>query len=239
MRVKSLKIVKIESIWQLLSLQDARECLTRMVLALDQVGMKKVEIAHVLKLAEYGVPDRTIRRWVQRYRRERVVMSPNKLSGRPGLLSAAQERLSVGFVLHSISARRPVFRETVCHFVEEDFGISMSLNTAGSLLRDNGFSSKLTRKNSGGYKLDYETLAEIYQDFLLKLRKKNFFARDRSLVCSIDFTYTRLQQHRVKSYALRGGCAHLLLLQLPYLHVCSPVHNHWTLRDGQPIQTAY
>jgi len=164
-------------------------------------GLNKDDFLSFLSEAGYSVPYRSLARWVNAVKHSGAVVSQNCAAGRPRCLSEEETHLVVGYVLDRNSKKEEVHLETVRKFISDEFDIELSLRTVLNYLTAQGFSSRVAKQRSGGIQLDLSHLTQIALEWL----QTSPLHCPRSLLCSVDFTFTSHRTDRRVSYALRGG----------------------------------
>ena len=183
----------------------ARDTIGRITLALKKQGMKKGVIHSVLKNAGFDIPKSTLRRWENHINSKGEAFIQDKQTGKQRKVTEEQEHLLVGFVLFQNDSNKEVHLKTICSWFLKHFNLKISETTVHRYLTRNGFSSRVMQSKTSGYRVDYNTLAEIAEKWVQGRIDDGVFEKDRSLLCSIDFTFTSHRTHRRTSYSLKGG----------------------------------
>lgn len=185
--------------------------IARFGVAWDKLKWKKSDFKLILA-AEYDVGQRNLQRWKKNLKSYGHAFSPSSEKVYPSSLSSHQKKVTVGYLCHLLKSHSPIRRETLLNFVNSQFDKSLKLTWASVFLKDHGFSLKVSRTQTSGFKDIFTDLAKVTRSYLENLRNNGLMELNRSLWCSIDFTYSGHRTQTERSYGLRGGYADSIFL---------------------------
>lgn len=162
-------------------------------------------LTRLIKEAGYEVTDRTLRRYRFEIEAGGTPLSDSKRTGATRSLSDAQMDVVVGFVLHKNRMNEPVSGKVIRTFCATAFGISVSKQTVSRYMSETGFTVRKSKLKAGGFTVDFDSLVDVYWDWLQQAREDGMFNCSLSNICSIDFTFTSHRTRHETSYSLRGG----------------------------------
>jgi len=180
---------------------EVKTAFAKQYLAWKARGQKKADFLLFLSESGYSVPESSLTRWVAGVKQQGTALPQNTGAGRPRALSEEEIRLVVGYVLGRNSKKQEVHLDTVQKFIRDFFNTDVSLRTVLNYLSLHGFSSRVAKGSSAGFQLDMTTLAHIAHQWL----QSSPLRCPRSLLCSLDFTFTSHRTDRRLTYALKGG----------------------------------
>ena len=154
--------------------------------------------------AGYTIPLSTTRGWVAAVRRSGSAVSENYGQGRPTSLTEEQTRLLVGFVCDKNSKYEEVHISTAQSFITTQLGVELSTSCVYTNLRQAGFSSRVAKTCSSGFKLDTRSLCFIAEQWLDEHRASGLLDTPRNRLCSIDFTFTGHRTDRRTTFSPSG-----------------------------------
>lgn len=184
---------------------DTRDTIARIYLAERARGVKRGDFVSVLHDAGFSVDTRTLNRWAAAVEARGDALTPVKVSGREKTLSPENVRLLVGFVLFKNSKNVPVHRRDAGEFVRSHLKLQITDQTVGTYLKASGFSKRVLKSKSSGYKLSDDELFLLYRNWILKQRQDGLFDRDLCLINSGDCTFTSHRTGRPTTWSLTGG----------------------------------
>jgi transposase len=184
---------------------STRETIGRIAEAAAQGGMKPKEFDVILHAAGYRVPARTLRMWKARVANKEPVISPNKNSGRPNVLSSSQLQELVGFVLYCNLVKDLVRLPDLEEFCQQELKVAVSRPTLTRHMHESGFSSQRVRKKATGWKVSYVDMITVYANFVRLMHSTVLRGVPASKIASFDFVYTRHTTRSLTSYAPRSG----------------------------------
>lgn len=172
----------------------------------QQHSTGKTLTSFLADLAAIGhpVPKRTFQQWGHNIERQGSAGSLAKASGRPNALDDEQLLILSGFIFLSNDEGREVHLLDYVNTAKEVFDVDISTATASRYLRAWGFCSKVTQRKQGALKQDRQVLAKMMWQWVQDHQIPSTFARKRSLLCSVDFTYTGHRTDRRTSFAYSG-----------------------------------
>lgn len=159
------------------------------------------DFEELLKEAGYDVTQSSLSRWVLATERGGSALSADKASGRESMLSDAEQRVLAGWVLTMNFERQPVNLQATVDFISDSFSINVSATTAHRYLKGLGFTRRKVSIKAATYTLDDYQLAKQVHNWLLG----TVFPSSRSLLASIDVTYSGHRKDEVFTYAPKGG----------------------------------
>jgi len=166
--------------------------------AWNELGYKADLFVKLFETAGYDVSLRSLRRWKCNSKLLGDALPGGAPRGAKKILSEAEQRLVVGFVLFENDSHREVNLASLTAFILDSFKKDMSSPSVQRLMIEQGFSSRVMQIKTSGYKLDRSTLVEMAFDWLVA-------AKITSHIWSVDYTFTGHRQDRRTSYSLKGG----------------------------------
>ena len=180
---------------------EVRTAFAKQYIAWKARGLKKADFLAFLSESGYTITERTLSRWVAGVKQQGTAVSQTVGGNRERALSEEETRMIVGFVIDRNLHKLIVHLDTVQTFIHDYFHKEVSLSTVHNYLHANGISSRVTVGRSDSLQLDFMELAQIAFQWL----QTSPLHCPRSLLCSVDFTFTSHRTDRVLSYALKGG----------------------------------
>ena len=181
--------------------KETRNVLARIFVQLRSEGWTPKKISTFLENAGCPIPRTTLRTWELKIESGRDALISEPRPGACRCLEDWQIRLVVGYVLHQNEQLQKVNAEKVQKFIHVRFGMKLSRGTVGKYLKESGFSSRVMKTKTSGFKKTSTQLAEEVVDFIKTQRKAKTM---EGLKTSIDFTFTSHRTTRHFSYARVG-----------------------------------
>lgn len=154
----------------------------------------------------HPVPKRTFQQWGHNIKAQGSAESLAKAAGRPTSLDDKQLLILSGFIFLSNDKGEEVHLLDFVKKTKDVFDVDISSATASRYLEAWGFSSKVVQRKQGVLKQDRQVLAKMMWQWVQQHQIPATFARRRSLLCSVDFTYTGHRSDRRTSFAYAGEC---------------------------------
>jgi transposase len=184
---------------------EARILIARVADAYMAEGVSYKRQREIYAEAGYEVSERSFRRHRACVDEGHAPLSAEKSSGRPKALTEQQIMIFVGWVLHRNAENKRVSLRESLRFIKDQFGIDLGQSTVQEYLTQNGFSSRIGRRRTAGYKFDLEILIDLYiadVERFWSLGIKEIPARQ--VVC-IDSSSLGWQLLTRKTYFPKGG----------------------------------
>jgi len=168
-------------------------------------GKRRREFVADMRQAGYRFGESQLDRWVARVNDGGTAVSTTKATGAPVLLTRAQRDIAGGWLLSQNLRGVPVHRFDYSNFCDAQFGQSLSKQTVSRYLEEDGFSYRTMQSKSKGFMVDILSQRHQLWDWVQTQRKNGLFDVHRSLLASIDFTFTGHRTERNSSFSSQGG----------------------------------
>jgi len=180
---------------------DARNLIGNMYAEWKREEKKPKDFEAFLLGSGYRASRRTLNSWNRAIveGREPVIISKNV--GRPRLLDKQKEEIVVGHVLDKNGRGMQVFEQGVRGFVRDRLRRKISADTTRRILAGNGISLHKCRPEKDVPTVE---LGEIYRKWIMDQRKAGTLKLRRSLIGSLDFTYTNHRTTQFRTFAQVG-----------------------------------
>ena len=182
-----------------------KDALSRVADAMLRAGLKMPFVLNVLDSAGFETSPGTIYDHVKKLRTLGTTYREIETRGREKLLDDDHIELLIGHVLYANEKNKAVTTKDVQKFCNDEFKVQLSGKTVRRYLNDSGFSSRLLKTKTGGFKLTNKQMAKQILEWLLQNRDKIFQGFDRFKIVSFDFTYTSHMTERPRTYATIGS----------------------------------
>lgn len=193
---------------------DAKTMIARLYRVQHAQGKRRHEFVADMSQAGYTFSESQLDRWVARVNRDEAAVSTTKASGAPAHLTREQRDIAGGWILsqnfHGIS----VHRSDYSHFCDEHFKQPLSHPTVSRYLAEDGFSYRTMQSKARGFTVDIVSQRRQLWDWVQTQRQEGLFDIHRSLLASIDFTFTGHRTERSSSFASQGGSQPILSVSI-------------------------
>lgn len=193
---------------------DAKTMIARLYRVQHAQGKRRHEFVADMSQAGYTFSESQLDRWVARVNRDEAAISTTKASGAPAHLTREQRDIAGGWILsqnfHGIS----VHRSDYSHFCDEHFKQPLSHPTVSRYLAEDGFSYRTMQSKARGFTVDIVSQRRQLWDWVQTQRQEGLFDIHRSLLASIDFTFTGHRTERSSSFASQGGSQPILSVSI-------------------------
>jgi transposase len=189
---------------------DAKTMIARLYQVQHAQGKLRHEFVADMSQAGYRFSESQLDRWVAHINAGESAVSTSKATGASAHLTHEQRDISGGWLLSQNLRGAPVHLSDYSNFCDEQFGQSLSKPTVSRYLEEDGFSYRTMHGSAKGYTVDI--LSQRYQlwDWVQTQRQEGIFDIHRSLLASIDFTFTGHRTERSSSFASQGGSQPIL-----------------------------
>lgn len=172
-------------------------------LALDGMSIPKVQ--KLYEKAGYKLGTRTLERYIQCNKATKPQFKLDDKRGAKPLLSPAQQKILVGYVLVKNSLGKPVSRTKCKDFVLKAFHVDLTLQSISNYLHRNGLSLQVMGSRELAKVKSYEDYVKAYVAWIQAAHQSGFFICESKLLCSIDFFSGSRRMEREKSFSPRGA----------------------------------
>jgi transposase len=160
--------------------------------------------------AGYKFSESQLDRWVARINAGETAVSASKATGASVHLTREQRDIAAGWVLSQNLHGTPVHLSDYSNFCNEQFEQMLSKQTISRYLAEDGFSYRTMQSKAKGFMVDIQSQRRQLWDWVHTQRKEGIFDVHRSLLASIDFTFTGHRTERSSSFASQGGSQPML-----------------------------
>jgi len=168
-------------------------------------GKLRREFVADMSQAGYRFSESQLDRWVARVNAGDAAVSTTKVTGQPVHLAREQRDIAGGWLLSQNLRGVSVHRLDYSNFCNEQFGLTLSKQTVSRYLAEDGFSYRTMQSKAKGFIVDVLSQRHQLWDWVQTQRKEGIFDVHRSLLASIDFTFTGHRTERCSSFASQGG----------------------------------
>lgn len=160
--------------------------------------------------AGYRFSESQLDRWVARINAGETAVSTSFAPGASVHLTREQRDIAGGWVLSQNWHGIPVHLSDYSNFCNEQFGRMLSKQTVSRYLAKDGVSIRTMQSKAKGFIVDVLSQRRQLWDWVQVQRQKGIFDVHRSLLASIDFTFTGHRTSIRSSFASRGGSQPML-----------------------------
>jgi hypothetical protein len=169
----------------------------KMYLCFLRKGKKPGESFSLLQDAGYTRTRMGLYKQIKRFNTTDDGEQAPKKAGPEYLLNMEQMVETRDWILDQNENHVPLQRIDVKNFVNDTFGITVTVQTMSNILARLGLSIKLCQMKTAGFKYSNSELIEIYWNFILEMKRKRIFCIPLREICSIDITHTTKPAGRV------------------------------------------
>ncbi len=173
-------------------------------------GKLRREFVMDMNQAGYKFSESQLDRWVARISTGETAVSTSKATGASAHLTREQRDIAGGWVLSQNLHGIPVHLFDYSNFCNEQFEQMLSKQTVSRYLAEDGFSYRTMQSKAKGFMVDIQSQRRQLWDWVQAQRKEGTFDVHRSLLASIDFTFTGHRTERNSSFASQGGAQPML-----------------------------
>ena len=173
-------------------------------------GKLRREFVMDMNQAGYKFSESQLDRWVARISTGETAVSTSKATGASAHLTREQRDIAGGWVLSQNLHGIPVHLFDYSNFCNEQFEQMLSKQTVSRYLAGDGFSYRTMQSKAKGFMVDIQSQRRQLWDWVQAQRKEGTFDVHRSLLASIDFTFTGHRTERNSSFASQGGAQPML-----------------------------
>jgi len=184
---------------------DAKTMIARLYQVQHTQGKLRREFVADMGQAGYSFSESQLDRWVARINTGEAAVSTTKATGVLTHLTREQRDIAGGWLLSQNLCGVSVHRTDYSTFCDEQFRQPLSKPTVSRYLEEDGFSYRIMQSKAKGFTIDVESLRRQLWDWVQTQRKEKLFDVPRSLLASIDFTFTGHRTERSSSFASQGG----------------------------------
>ena len=184
---------------------DAKTMIARLYQVQHAQGKLRRAFVADMSQAGYRFSESQLGRWVARVNAGKTAVSITKATGPSAHLTRKQRDIAGGWVLSQNLRGVPVHLSDYCHFCNKQFGQPLSKQTVSRYLAEDGFSYRTMQSTAKGFMLDILSQRHQLWDWVQTQRKAGIFEVHRSLLASIDFTFTGHRTERGSSFSSQGG----------------------------------
>jgi hypothetical protein len=189
--------------------------------ALNAINKKGSKYGVLKSIAsEPGAPsERTLRTWLHNVDSPPPTNSKISQRGHPNALSNEQAMVLGGRIVFALEENSLVDQSFVQAFVFDAFGIEVSNTWVSRYMKDNGFTSKITRANNDNKdkkKMRAEMLSwftQLGKKIGKKFNKKKIVAMDQIMLWDVGIP--------LRGYGIRGGYVNSCIVQITVFHLTS------------------
>jgi transposase len=169
----------------------------------------QVEALSARRIAKFdGAPSEgTLASWRKAEKSEEMSDNAPAKKGRAPTLTEVEELVVAGWALRRGEKGKPVTVKTTQLFVREAFGEEVSDMWVSRLFRQFGFSSRRAR-NVEAYRLDERWLKDLV-DHVVRVRDLLDEGGEEVQLVAVDESSFYNSPVKLRSYAPKGGCAHV------------------------------
>ena len=191
---------------------DAKSMIARLYQVQHAKGKLRREFVAEMNQAGYQFSESQLDRWVARINMGKAAVSTSKGTGASAHLTREQRDIAGGWVLSQNLQCTPVHLSDYSHFCNQQFGWILSKQTVSRYLAADGFSYRTLQSNnkSKGFMIDVLSQRRQLWDWVQTQRQEGLFDVHRSLLASIDFTFTGHRTERSSGFASQGGAQPML-----------------------------
>ena len=185
------------------------------------------EFADTVSGFGWQITTTTLRRWRQKLDRDPDWFERMKMTGSRRLLDEEQEILMTGYARHQNSVPQQVTYQSIMAWVQEEFGIEMTLPTMISYCDSNHLSKRVVKiRSASQVAASNMEQQRVALEFIALLETKHFYDVRLSKICCIDITFTG---HRKKvTYTIGPTGSHVTLFLFTSLVIV--IFRLWRLR---------
>lgn len=184
---------------------DAKTMIARLYQVQHAQGKLRRAFVADMSQAGYRFSESQLGRWVARVNAGKTAVSITKATGPSAHLTRKQRDIAGGWVLSQNLRGVPVHLSDYSHFCNKQFGQPLSKQTVSRYLAEDGFSYRTMQSTAKGFMLDILSQRHQLWDWVQTQRKAGIFEVHRSLLASIDFTFTGHRTERGSSFSSQGG----------------------------------
>lgn len=184
---------------------DAKTMIARLYKVQHAQGKRRCEFVADMGQAGYTFSESQLDRWVARINAGDTAVFSTKMSGASVHLMREQRDIAGGWLLSQNLRGISVHLSDYRNFCDEHFGRLLSKATVSRYLKEDGFSYRAMQSKTKGFTVDIVSLRRQLWDWVQTQRKEGLFNIQRSLLASIDFTFTGHRTERNSSFASQGG----------------------------------
>lgn len=189
---------------------DSKTMIAQLYKVQHAKGKLRREFVADMSQAGYKFSESQLDRWVARINAGETAISTSKATGASVHLTREQRDITGGWVLSQNLHGIPVHLSDYSNFCNEQFAKMLSKQTVSRYLAKDGFSYRIMQCKTKGFMVDVLSQRRQLWDWVQAQRKKGIFDVHRSLLASIDFTFTGHRTERSSSFASRGGSQPML-----------------------------
>lgn len=182
--------------------KDVKDVIGSASLGLQQRGSSSGEIVKFWKESGYPVPERSLRRWMQKRARDEPVESAEKKSGRKKLLTELQQMIAAGWVLQEPD---PVSLRRYQQQVRTMFGRGLGSSVAWNYMEAMDLTCQLMGSRALPPNVTQDDVITEGYEFVLGLHNSAWLQFDMSKLASIDFMSTAVKKDRATTFAAKNG----------------------------------
>jgi len=189
---------------------DAKTMIAQLYQVQHAKGKLRREFVADMSEAGYRFSESQLDRWVARINAGEAAISNSKATGRPVHLTREQRDIAGGWVLSQNLHGTPVHLSDYNNFCNEQFEQMLSKQAVSRYLVEDGFAYRTMQRKTKGFIVDVLSQRRQLWDWVQTQRKEGIFDGHRSLLASIDFTFTGHRTERCCSFASQGGSQPML-----------------------------
>lgn len=189
---------------------DAKTMIAQLYQVQHAKGKLRREFVADMNQAGYKFSESQLDRWVTRINTGEAAVSTSKATGASVHLTREQRDIAAGWVLSQNLHGIPVHLSDYSNFCNEQFEQMLSKQTVSRYLAEDGFSYRTMQSKAKGFMVDIQSQRRQLWDWVQTQRKEGIFDVHRSLLASIDFTFTGHRTEKSSSFASQGGSQPML-----------------------------
>ena len=184
---------------------DTKTMIARLYQVLHSKGKHRSEFVADFNQAGYRFSESQLDRWVARINAGKTAVSTAKATTALACLTREQRDIAGGWVLLQNLHGVPVHLSDYSRFCSEQFWQPLSKQTASRYLAEDGFSYRTMQNKTKGFMVDILSQRRQLWEWMQAQRKEGLFDVQRSLLASIDFTFTGHRTEKDFSFSSQGG----------------------------------
>lgn len=189
---------------------DTKTMIAKLYQVQHRKGKLRCEFVAEMNQAGYKFSESQLDRWVARINAGEVAISISKATGASARLTREQRDIVAGWVLSQNLHGIPVHLSDYSSFCNKQFKQILSKQTVSRYLAEDGFSYRTMQNKTKGFIVDVQSQRRQLWDWVQAQRKEGIFDVNRSLLASIDFTFTGHRTERLSGFASQGGSQPML-----------------------------
>jgi hypothetical protein len=184
---------------------EVRVFVAKVAPALKEEGVSYKRQREIYSEAGYEISRPSFSRYLASMHDSEAPLSTDKHAGRPRALTEREIMIFVGWVLGQNDENEPVGIRECVGFIEDHLGHELSTGTVHKYLIASGFSSHVGRRRTAGYKLNFDSLVDLYMADVRRFWELGIKHLPPERVACIDSSSIGWRLLTRKTYSPKGG----------------------------------